>query len=466
MSTESYQNQNESPSSEGAAPTAPALSGDIRESAVNVLTLSQRSDTSLQHLLRHELEREDLPDTEKRYLFETCNGVMRWLGKLDWILNGFYHGEYIKCIPQMKNALRIGVYELLYLEGMPIMDAIGFAADAVGRLKGEHEAAMAETVLSSIYRNAESIRYPDPREDAVRYMSVVASHPWWLTKRWIEQFGEHGAMDLMLANNEPPMAALRINKLRIERKNFLEQLQEKNITHVQSPVSDMCIAVDILPPFEQYDMYRNGWVSVYDESSALAVMLLNAQYDESIISLCAGTTGKTLHVAETTNNLSRIAAVDLFDVKSKELSREATRLGIISLNAVTADPAGFSAPIADRVLVDAPNSNTGMFTSIPDQKWKCSPELVEEYGNYQLRLLRRAAQLVKPGGVIVYATHSLMQEENRDVVNAFLTADSRFTVDRANRYVKQEYTSADGFVETFPHIHNIEGLFAARLVRK
>src|SRR5512142_1892173 len=152
----------------GAPPSAPFAEDVVRATALQILTVVMRGDVSLDALLDRELSG-DLPDADKHLLYSICIGVFRWQAKLDWVLNGFYHGEYLKCLPQMKNALRIALYTVMYMPEEPVEDGIEFAASFIDALKGGQSAETARNVLSHIAHSLDHIRYPDRKDDLFRY---------------------------------------------------------------------------------------------------------------------------------------------------------------------------------------------------------------------------------------------------------------------------------------------------------
>lgn len=437
----------------------------VRDSALQILTVVMRGDASLDALLNRELAG-DLSEADKHLLYTLCIGVFRWQAKLDWVLNGFYHGEYLKCLPQMKNALRLALFAIMHLPSEPAEDSIEFAAEYVQALKGAQSAETARGVLSHISHSIDHIRYPDKKEDLFRYASVVGSHPWWLAKRWVERFGPDEAMQLMVANNTTIPVTFRVNKLRIEVKAFLERLSERGIKYAPVAFNDTCIAIDTLPVYAHLSTFKKGLFSPYSTSCALAVALMDPQQYESTIVLCASTSGKVMHIAELMINSGKVMAVDKIDVRTAAIKREAARLGITTINAVNVDPLALDAPIADRVLVDATNSQIGAGSTRPVVKWKLSPDFLHNISGHQLALLMHGAQFVKPGGVLMYTTQSTEPEENEVVVSRFLAAMPRFRVDVPGKQIPREYVTKEGFVQTLPHRHGIEGSFAVRMVRE
>ncbi len=187
-----------------------------RATAVKVLNRVERSDSYLEKVLDTELRSGDLNDADKGLLNELGHGVLRWESRLDWILNGFSHGNFAKSDINIKNALRVALYQILFLNRIPHAAAVNEAVEFVKRIRGEKPAGLVNAVLRNIIRNIEGIRYPDPAEDQVQYLAVYYAHPAWLVRRWVERFGAEETTALLAANNERPHLSLRVNRLKTD----------------------------------------------------------------------------------------------------------------------------------------------------------------------------------------------------------------------------------------------------------
>ncbi|MGE5496569.1 MAG: transcription antitermination factor NusB, partial [Syntrophothermus sp.] len=174
----------------------------VRGTAVKILNRIDRTDAYLDKMLENELRNSELKGPDKSLLFELVHGTVRWSGRIDWILNSFYKGQFSKCIPNIKNTLRIAAYQILFLDKVPDYAAVNEAVEFIKRIQGQKTADLINAVLRNIIRNKNSLRYPDPAEDLVEYLSVFYSHPVWMVKRWLARFGREEAENLMRANNE------------------------------------------------------------------------------------------------------------------------------------------------------------------------------------------------------------------------------------------------------------------------
>jgi len=436
-----------------------------RGTAVKVLNRVARSDAYLDRVLDAELRSEDMNELDKGLMNEIVTGVIRWQMKLDWVLTGFFHGNFTKAETNIKNALRVAIYQILFLDRIPHSAAVNEAVEFVKRLRGQKAADLVNAVLRNIIRNIENIRYPDPREDRLRHLAVVESHPYWITKRWVERYGYDDAKLMMAANNRIPDLSLRTNRLKIDFKYFLSLLDQHQIQYSPSKYLDTFVRVQHLAGIGSSDMFRQGFFAVQDESAGLPVLLLDPKPGERILDLCAAPGGKTTFIGELMKNEGEVTAVDRYETRLTMVKTACLRLGIANVHVVAADAAEIDVPYSDRVLVDAPCSGLGVLAKKPDAKWNREPEDIVRLTATQNAILDNAARLVKPGGVLVYSTCTTEPEENALAVKSFLGRHPEFVVENAGQYVNQELVNAEGFVETYTHKNGMDGSFAARLRR-
>ena len=448
-----------------ARPEMTTLFQSVRGTAVKILNRIERTDAYLDKVLDVELKSTELSSLDKGLLSELVHGVLRWQNKIDWVLNGFSHGNFAKSEINVKNALRVGLYQILFLDRIPHAAAVHEAVEFIKRIRGEKPAGLVNAVLRNVIRNLEGIRYPDPNDDQAQYLSVFYSHPHWLVKRWLRRFGYEETQKLLTANNERPSLSLRINKLKVEPGYFLTLLEKQGIEYKGSSHMDYFVHVKGLTGIGQMDLFRNGFFTVQDESAALPCILLSPKPGERVIDMCAAPGGKTTNLAEMMENTGEVVAVDRYEAKLKLIRSATERLNLTNVQLKAADSTELEEEPADRVLLDAPCTGLGVIGKKPDIKWKRDIADVLRLMQIQSLLLERASQLVKPGGTLVYSTCTTEPEENQEQVQKFLGRHPEFRLDNARNYVNSDLVNAEGCVETYPHRHAMDGSFAARLVR-
>jgi 16S rRNA (cytosine967-C5)-methyltransferase len=438
----------------------------VRNLAVKILNRYDRSDSYIDKLLSHELKHEHLIHQDKALLTEIVNGVIRWRGKIDWVLTGFYHGDYQKCLNLVKNAMRIALYQMLYLNRIPIPAAIFESVEVVKKIQGEKTAAIVNGVLRNIARNIENIRYPDRGEDEVYYFAVLHSHPKWMVKRWIDRFGIQDTEKLMIYNNQRPYTAVRV----VSTNANIDEIKEIFNTHKIVFRESIYNPYSLLLESPRYDisaseLFKSGKITIQDPSASLATRLSDAKPGNNVIDLCAAPGGKSFMIAEMMINEGKILAIDKHDSKLRFIKEGAVRLGlnIIETSARDSEVHKFT-ETADIVFADVPCSGLGTISKKPDVKWKKESEDLYKLVPHQRQILENAAKIVKKGGAIIYSTCTIEPEENEENIEWFLSNHPEFKLDPAENYLPAEVCK-DGYFYSIPFITKMDGAFAARLIK-
>ncbi|MFA6571015.1 MAG: 16S rRNA (cytosine(967)-C(5))-methyltransferase RsmB [Bacteroidota bacterium] len=439
----------------------------VRSVAIRILSRFERSDAYLDKLLERELKEDYLSQLDKSLLTELVNGVVRWRWKLDWVLTGFYHGDYLKCLNIVKNALRVALYQIMFLNKIPTYAAINESVEFVKNIQGEKTANIVNAVLRTITRNLSEVRYPDKTEDPAYYLAIMYSHPRWMVKKWVEHFGETETESLLSANNRKPFIPVRVNGLKATPDAVIDELNKAELPFFQSLLLKQSIVLKT-PRLNvaSLDIYKNGWITVQDTSASLAALLAAPKEGDSIIDLCSAPGGKSFFLAELMKNNGKIVAVDKYKSKLEFIEKQAERLGLTCISTLAADASTLeSEERYDIVFVDVPCSGTGTISKKPDIKWKREREDFDRLLPTQKAILENASKFVKPNGTLLYSTCSVEPEENYEAVNKFLEHHPEFEVDKAENYLPVN-VCRNGFMQTFPHIHFMDGAFAARLIKK
>lgn len=436
-----------------------------RGTAVKLLTRYENSDSYIDKLLDGELRRSELESADRALVTELVNGTVRWQSRLDWVLTGFYHGEFAKCMPLVKNSMRIALYQMLFLSKIPAPAAINESVELVKRIKGDKHAGLVNGVLRNILRNVQTIRYPDRHENEVLHLSIHYAHPQWIVRRYVERFGGEVAEMILSANNHRPMLTLRVNTMRSTMEEIERLLNAAETKYDVSPVHPSSIMITSLRDVRSLPLFTEGLVTVQDASASLAVQLASPKPGMLVIDLCAAPGGKAVHAAELMKNQGTVIALEKYESRLRFIEENAQRSGTSIVTAVHGDAREYVAKdLADLVLVDAPCSGMGTLSKKPDIKWRREIDNIRKMSITQKEILGHAATLVKPGGAIVYSTCTIEPEENSAVVTWFLEKHPEFALDRAENYLPSDVCE-EGFLQTFPHRHKTDGAFGARLIR-
>jgi 16S rRNA (cytosine967-C5)-methyltransferase len=408
-----------------------------------------------------------LDAVDKAFAMHMIYGTLREKMKIDYIIQQFYRHDYNKMDPDIKNILRIAVYQLFYLTKVPKWAAVNESVELAKRLKNQFLGNLVNGVLRNIANNIESISFKTKGGTFADQIALQYSHPKWLLDRWLERFGFSEVQELMSANNQIPKISFRINTLKTEVSKFLEQLAQSKLTFQESPVFGFVVPERF---FDMEAFLKEGLVSVQSESQGMACLLLDPKPNERILDMCAAPGGKSTFLAERMNNLGHITAIDLYDNKLQQIRSQAQTLGINIIETVKGDARKFTPTEKyDKVLLDAPCSGTGVLARRAELRWRISPNDITTMQKLQRDLLENAIRCVKDDGVIVYATCSLEPEENYRQIESFLEAHPDWRVQSATEVLPVElhqYTCESGAIEILPHRHHMDGAFSIRLVKK
>lgn len=451
-----------------------SIYSNARACAVKILVRCERSDAYLEKLIDAEFKNTLLNDFDKSLLNELTHGVIRWMRRLDWFLNGFYRGQYEKCLSDVKNAMRVALYQILFLNKIPYSAAVNEAVEFVKKVRGDKLAGVVNGLLRTIIRTLDALVWPTREIDEVNYLGIIQSHPNWIVRRWISRFGFDDAQKLCEANNKRPFLTIRVNKSKIKVDDFYAHMQELNTPFSQCCYADYFFTTKMMNKIYNNDFFKKGYITIQDESAGLVSHLLAPKEGDLILDVCAAPGGKTSHISELTNNKCKIIAIDKYLSRVETMKKNFERYDLSNILAFHEDISNPRTDLmktkiigkVDKVLVDAPCSGLGVLSKKPDIKWKREPKDIYELQNLQLDLLDRACEYVKPNGVLVYSTCTIETDENTDVIKKFLEKHSEFRIDNAKNYLPSEVVGNSGCMELYPHIHNTDGAFAARLIKK
>ncbi len=304
------------------------LYSGVRGLAVKILNRVERTDAYLEKLLDNELKNAELNGPDKALLYEIVHGVTRWQGRLDWILNGFYKGQFSKAIPNLKNGLRVAFYQILFLDRIPDHAAVNEAVEFVKKLQGQKPADLTNAILRNIIRNKNSIRYPDPNEDIIGYLSAYYSHPSWMVKRYLEKYGREETEKLLNANNEKPYLTLRVNAIKTNPQEFRSLLEQVNLKYRPGKFLNEFVQLQNLTNITAWDYFVKGYFNIQDESAGLAVRLLDVEPGMNVLDMCAAPGGKTAYLGSLMKNNGKITAIDRYDGRLKLVRKNNERLGL------------------------------------------------------------------------------------------------------------------------------------------
>ena len=408
----------------------------------------------IEDLLEDALPKTALEGPDRRLLQELVFGIIRWQGALDWLIRRKTEGRVQKQVLQI--LLRLGLYQIFWLDRIPDHAAVNESVELARQLGFGPQSGFVNAVLRAYLRE---------REETARLLEALKreqpatgyAHPEWLWDRWRARWGEQRARALLEWNNQTPMVFARLNRLKASAETLAKQWESEGVLFTPRSWdwtgSDNVFELRSHPALASLPSFQQGLFYVQDPSTLLAVHMLDPQPGEGILDACAAPGGKTAYIAQLMQNRGQIMAQDI-DVRRREMVRDnCNRLGVRIVNlsrATTSVNPDLSEPF-DRVIVDAPCSNTGVMRRRVDLRLRIEQAELKRLVDTQFKLLNSVAEQVKPGGVIVYSTCSLEPEENRELVDRFLSQhkDLRLDADRT----------------LLPFEDGVDGAYVARIIR-
>jgi len=450
------------------------MSDPARKTALSILNTIDTKHQTLDSVLDDALHKNSFLSRKDRALIHALvYGVLRWQGRLDWIIAFFSKTPLGKIDSKVLNILRLGLFQMLYLSKTPVSAAVNTSVEMAKTVAAPWVVKYVNGLLRNAARHYRQVPFPDLYTDPISALAADKSFPKWLLRRWVERFGVNETGLLCDSINTIPPITIRTNTLKTTREelvNFLMGDVEKIEITDQSPEG-----VHVFNPktsIAEINAFKNGLFQVQDEAAQLVTLLLNPQPGETVMDACSGLGGKTGHIAQQMKNRGKLLAADHNANKLSLLKKEMHRLGISMVTTRVVDlqhpldPNRFG--MFDRILLDAPCSGLGVLRRNPDVKWITTKQNLSYYSKRQALFLENLAPLVRVNGILVYAVCSMEPEENDDVVNRFLNKHSEFVIEydtMAPSLKASSIIETDGFLRTFCHRNNMDGFFSACLKR-
>ncbi|MBD3257714.1 16S rRNA (cytosine(967)-C(5))-methyltransferase RsmB [candidate division GN15 bacterium] len=401
-----------------------------------------------------------------RFLLQLVNGTTKMRRRLDHEIKFYLARPSIPLSRPVANILRLGFYQIVFTDRVPDAAAVSEAVNLARVFTDERQSKLVNAVLRSRLREPEKVRFIDKAEDTARYLANYYSYPDHFVQYCISEFGPKKAEHLLGVYNRPPFATYRVNHLKAKPDEVSATLTEHEVAHLPGKYLPEFLSLESSGLPLEPELIASGKVYVQDESSGLPVRLLNPRQGQNVVDLTAAPGGKATYCAIRMRNKGRVTAIDKSHQRLEMLVQNAERLGINIIAPVVSDMAEFESKPFDRVLLDPPCSGWGTARKHADLRWSKTTRDVENLTKIQAKMIDRAARLVKPGGVLVYSTCTIIRDENDQVVEEFLLRNQDFSIDPADKYFPKELVSERGFVKTYPGFDDLDGAFAARLVRK
>jgi len=447
---------------------------NARKTSLHILNTLDQGNKTLDNILDEVLSQHTFFSKKDRALLQAIVfGVLRWRAKLDWIIDYFSKTRLSQIDPKVMNILRIALFQIIYLNRIPVSAAVNTSVEMAKSVTEPYVVRFVNGLLRNAAKRYQQVLFPDVNKNPASALAVNKSFPKWLLERWLDRFGlEETALLCDTINTIPPLT-VRCNTLKTRRKTLLKRL-EKDVEKVECTgyAPDGAFFFNPKKSIPKMKAFEDGLFQVQDEAAQLVTFLLNPKPGETVLDACAGLGGKTGHISQMMKNRGKLIAMDNNAKKLHRLQSEMVRLGISMVTSRTHDlndPAGGkSIKKFDRILLDAPCSGLGVLRRNPDAKWSTLEKNLIRHAKRQTIFLDNLAYQVKPEGLLVYCVCSTEPEENESVIKGFLNKHKDFAIEKNPEGLPHEARSlltGEGYLKTFPHLHNMDGFFAVCMKR-
>lgn len=429
-----------------------------REAAVFALERTRRDGAWSSALSDAMKTKYDLDSRSLSLAVSISLGVLQSTALLDYYID-LNSKSASKIEPKVRDIMRSGAYQLIFMDKIPASAAVNESVALCKKLGYSRASGFCNAVLRKIASSADKLPEP-PGKGTAQYLSVKYSHPQQLAQYIVDRRGYDAAEAFLAADNTIPDTCLQVNTLKITPDELMARLLAESIPCSMHPWLPNCIvtagSVSSMPGFDE------GLFYVQDPAAKCAVLAAALEPGMYVLDSCAAPGGKSFAAAIAMRNEGSIDSCDLHDKKIRLISEGAQRLGISCINAFLHDAREPFYRQYDAIIADVPCSGYGVIRKKPEIRYKPLEDSASMPA-IQAAILENLSQYVKPGGVIVYSTCTVLERENEDVVKAFLRAHAEFSAEGFT--LPNGETAADGYITFWPDIHGTDGFFVSKLRR-
>jgi 16S rRNA (cytosine967-C5)-methyltransferase len=404
---------------------------------------------------------------DRRLVCELVYGTVRRRLTIDYVIEAFLSDTRIRANRELMRIMEVGVYQLLYMDKIPDHAAVNEAVNlAKNQFSTKRFSGVVNGVLRSVINAQGKLPAPGPATELVTRLSIEFSHPAWMVRRWLDRIGLAKVKKLLEFDNQVPDIFLRRKMRGITRQAF--ETESRTLAEAAGGYQNLfyrLVSKGIMP--EEIALFEGGFCTVQAPSSGWAVAMLDIRPGDHCLDLCSAPGGKATLMAELSGERGSVVACDLKPGRLRRIRENAGRMELKTIYFIAADAT--MSPIRgmfDKVLLDAPCSGTGVVQRHPDARWTRTEPDIGLAAGLQAKLLDAAAPLIAPGGTLLYATCSLEPEENEEQVSAFLARHAEFILGQAPASVPAKYVNLEGILCISPYEHGMDGMYAARLIKK
>ncbi|MFH0930972.1 MAG: 16S rRNA (cytosine(967)-C(5))-methyltransferase RsmB [Candidatus Zixiibacteriota bacterium] len=434
-----------------------------REIALKILFEIETKSSFSNETIELYSDKYNLSSLDRRFIRELVNGVTKLRKRLDYILSFFLKGKIEDLTPWIRNILRLGLYQIEYLDRVPDRSAVDESVKLAKRFGHKGTVGLVNAVLRNYLRDKKRVAFPSMEKDKVKAIGIIYSFPDWMIEDWLRQLGEKGTIKLCEAFNQKAKLSFRLNSLKIDQKDLEGALDRKNIKYRRGYFLNNFYWIESKIDLEYLFLFSKGYIYPQDESAGFPVLLLDPKPGEIILDMCSAPGGKLTYMAELLKNSGKLIALDISSERMEKIKENCKRLGVENVSFEIGDAQSYSTEPVDKILLDAPCSGLGVLGRNSDARWQKKKEDIKRLAKIQSAILFNASKLVKKDGVIVYTTCSLTEDENEKIISRFLEQRKDFKKEDASDSVDKRVVNENGFIRTYAHLQGLDGTFAARL---
>ena len=419
-----------------------------REIALKTLYKIDKDQAYSNIVLNDEIKqnRNKINDKDIGLISEIVYGVTTWKLTIDEIIKKYSKIRLKKISPWILNILRMGTYQIIFLDKIPKSAAVNESVNLAKR----YGHASSSNFTNAILRKIEKEDYEEffQIKDDVERISKTTSMPVWIIEELMKNNTIEEVEEICKNLNLRPEIIIRINKLKTTKEEIMRKLEDANIEYREIPDMEDFLVLNKIKNIENLSLFKEGLFTIQDASAGLTAIVLNPQEDENVLDACSAPGGKTTYIAELMHNKGKIEAWDIHEHRTKLVEKNAERLGIKIINTDVKNSAEYEEKYKekfDRILLDVPCMGIGVIKRKPDIKWQRKKEDIEEISQLQSKILETCSKYLKRGGYLVYSTCSILKGENEDIVNDFIKNNSDFEIVKNGLFNIKPDKEKDGF---------------------
>lgn len=401
-----------------------------REVALKILYKIDKEQAYSNIVLNEEIKhnRKSLDEKDIGLISEIVYGVTTWKLTIDEIIKKYSKIKLKKISPWILNILRMGVYQIIFLDKIPKSAAVNESVNLAKRYGHSSSSNFVNAILRKIEKNDYEEFFQI--SDDIERISKTTSMPEWIIKELLKNNNLEIVEQICKNSNIKPKITIRINDLKTNKEEFIKKLEERNINYKETTYKDFLI-LEKIKNIENLDLFKNGFFTIQDISAGLTAKILDPKSEDNILDACSAPGGKTTYMAELMKNEGIIEAWDIHEHRTRLVEENAKRLGINIIKTKVKDASIYDQNLNekfDKILLDVPCLGIGVIKRKPDIKWQRKIEDIKEITNIQQNILEKCSKYLKKNGTLVYSTCSILKEENENVIYKFLEKNNNFEI--------------------------------------